>query len=161
MEKKRFRFNAVDAVIVILVLAAAAVVGYVIFTEKNNVAPQAEKVRINYVMMVNEMRSVYTDKVKVGDEVYESESEKYIGKVVQVSSTASKRTGTNRSNGDQVVTELENRRDLYVTVEADAELTDNLYIVNGFNVIVGGTLSFVTPDLTQPCNIISVEAIEG
>ena len=160
MEKKKFRFNIVDAVIIILVLGAIAVVGYVLLSERDTVAPDTERVKIDYVLMVNEMRSVYADNVKVGDEVYESETEKQVGTVVQVSTTASKRTGVNRQTGEQVITELDDRRDLYITVEAEAELTDNLYIVNGYNVLVGGVLTFVTPNLTQAANVVSVEIVE-
>ena len=161
MEKKKRRFNAVDAIIIVLVLAAAAVAGYVLLSEKEEVVPDNEKVKIDYVLMVGEMRSIYADNVKVGDPVYDQDTEKYIGKVVQVSSAVSKRTGTNRQTGEQVVTDLQNRRDLYVTVEADAEHTDNMYIVSGINVVVGAVINFMTPDLIQPSNVVSVEQVAG
>ena len=159
--KKKIRFNVVDVLIIVLVLAAVAVVGYVLLTERNDVAPQSENVKINYVLMVSEAQSAFADNVKVGDEVYEQESGKYIGKVVQVSSTVAKKVGTDRKTGEQVISELANRRDIFVTVEADAERSDNLYIVSGINIIAGGVLSFMTPGLMQPSNIISVERVQN
>ena len=162
MEKKKHRFNAVDAVIIVLVLAAVAVLGYVLLVERNgDVGPKSEKVKINYVLMVTEMRSIYADNVKVGDDVYDADSDKYIGKVVQVSNTVARRTGTNRKTGEQVISDLENRRDLYVTVEAEADYADNAYSVSGFTTVVGAVVNFITPNLAQPANIISVEPVEA
>jgi hypothetical protein len=161
MEKKKFRLNAVDVVIIVLVVAAIAVVGYVLLSERDEVAPQSEKLKIDYVLMVTEMRSVYEDNVKVGDVVYDADTDKFVGKVVQVSSSVSKRTGTDLKTGDMVVSDLENRRDLFVTVEADAEITDNVYLVNGLTIVVGGVMNFSTPNLTQAANIVSIEPVEG
>ena len=161
MEKKKRRFNVIDALIIILVLAAAAVAGYVLLSERGDVGSGDEKVSINYVLMADEMRSVFADNIKVGDPVYDQDSKKPIGKVVQVSSAVSRRTGTNRQTGEQVFTDLQNRRDLYVTVEAEAEHSDNMYLVSGINIVVGGVINFMTPNLMLPSNIISVEKVEG
>lgn len=161
MEKKKIRFNIIDVLIIVLVLAAMGVIGYVLLAERGDVVPQNEKVKINYVLMVTEMRAIYAENVKVGDEVYDQESNKYIGKVIQVSTTASKRTGTDRKTGEQVISELENRRDLYITVEAEADHVDNSYVVSGLTVVAGAVVNFISPALAQPANIISVETVSA
>lgn len=48
---------------------------------------------------------------------------------------------------------------MFITVEADAEIQNSGYTVDGFSVIVGGTVKLSTPNLVANSNIVSVEVV--
>lgn len=160
MSKKKSRFNVVDAVIILFVAAAVAVFGYVFLNEKTVGTAGAEKVTIQYVLKVGEIKDMFTGNIVKGDQVYDADSDKSLGTVVAVSSAPSKRVGTNSATGAQVASEIEGRSDLYVTIEAEAKVIDEKYLVDGFHVVVGSVVNFVTPNLYAPSNIVSVEIVD-
>lgn len=161
MAKKKIRFNAVDAVIILFVAAAVAVFGYVFLNEKSvGSAVGSENVKIQYVLKVGELKDIFIGNVEKGDKLIDSDANKKIGTVVAVSSAPAKRIGTNGLTGAQVISEIEGRSDLYITVEADAQFMDDKYLVDGIFITVGTVVNFATPNLYAASNIVSVEILE-
>ena len=161
MTKKKTKFNIVDVIIIVLVLAAIAAVIYVFFGSKlSSDGVSNEKKKISYVLQITELREFYVDNISKDDSVYEADTDKYLGKVVSVSSAAATRIGTDLASGAQVVSEIEGRVNLFVTIENEAEFYDGQYLVDGIPIIVGNVVSMVTPDLLAPANIVSVEILE-
>ena len=161
IEKKKRRFNVVDVIIIILVLAALAAAIYVFFGSKlTSGGASGEKKKISFVLQSTELRDFYVDSVKKDDDVYEDETDKYLGKVTAVSSTVATRIGTDLATGAQVVSEIEGRINLFVTIEGEAEFYDGQYLVDGIPIVVGNVVTMVTPNLLAPTNIVSVEILE-
>lgn len=57
MEKRKFRFNVIDALIILVVIAAVGVLAYVFASEKGDTDEKiGEKVKIQYVLQTTETR---------------------------------------------------------------------------------------------------------
>lgn len=160
MARKKIRFNVVDAVIILFVAAAVAVFGYVFLSEKTVGTGGNEKVKIQYVLKVGEIRDMYLGNIAKDDEVHDADTDKKLGTVVAVSSVPAKRIGTDASTGAQVVSEVEGRSNLYVTIETEAQRVEEKYLVDGVSIMVGSVVNFITPNLYAASNIVSVEIVD-
>ena len=161
MEKKKLRFNAVDVFIVLIVLAVIAVALYVLLSEKDAVVPESETRTIRYTLIVSEMDEIFVNNVKEGDTIYDADSFRELGKVVEVSSKDSMRLGTDLRTGanktdKEVLSTLEKKKDLLITVEADATFTKDQYFVSDVNIAVGAGVRFAVPQLTMPAVVMGV-----
>lgn len=161
MAKKKIRFNAVDVLIILFVAAAVAVFGYVFLSEKNvGSSSSSDKLRLQYVLKVNDLDDKFVGNVSKGDDLIEFDTNKSIGTVVAVSSAPAKRIGTNAATGAQVISEIEQKSDLFITVETEAQFTDDTYFVDGIAVTVGNVVVMTAPNLYAAANIVSVEPLE-
>ena len=71
MSKRKFRFNIIDALIILLVLAAVGVIGYVVASEKQ--APEEvkqDKKNTQYVIQITELKDEFTGNIKPGGDPY-------------------------------------------------------------------------------------------
>lgn len=160
MAKRKFRFNAIDAIIILIVLAAVAVFGYVFMSDKTTEEdPPAEKVKIQYVLQTYETRERYVNNIAPSDILYEDETGKVLGTVVSVTDEPAYFTGTDNKNSVQVISEIEGKRNMFITVEAEAQPLKNGFSVDGNMLVVGGAAKAVTPNLIVNTNIISIEVI--
>ena len=159
--KKKLRFNIVDLIIIILVIAAVTAGVCIFLGSKLGFGKDGnEKKKISYVLQLSELRDIYVDNIQNGDDAYDADTDKYLGKVVSVSSEATTRIGTDKSTGNMVVSEIEGRVDLFVTLENEAEYYDGQYFIDGIPVVVGGVVTFACPELLAPANFISVEILD-
>lgn len=161
MTKKKFRFNAVDAFIILVVIAALAVFAYVFVGGKDSdVVGGNEKVRLQYVIQTVDIKERYVDAIAVGDELYEADTDSFLGTVTDVSAAPAYFTGTNAKTGAQVISEVEGRKSLYITLDSEAEVKDGTNYVDVIPILVGGTCRFITPKLIAGANIVSVEVVD-
>ena len=160
MEKRKFRFNVIDALIILVVIAAVGVLAYVFASEKGDTDEKiGEKVKIQYVLQTTETREQFVKNITASDIIYDDESGKVLGTVVSVTDEPAYFTGTDNKNAVQVISEIEGKRNMFITVEADAEIQNSGYTVDGFSVKVGGTVKLSTPNLIANSNIVSVEVV--
>lgn len=159
MAKRKFRFNLIDAVIILIVLAAVAIFGYVFLSEGSSDEKPEEVVKIQYVLQTVDLEDMFAGSISENDIIYESSTKKELGKVVSVTDEPAYFTGTDRKNSMHVISEIEGKCNLFVTVEAEAESLKNGYEVDGSVLIVGGTMMFETPNLISNSNIISIEVV--
>lgn len=160
MAKRKFRFNAIDAIIILIVLAACAVFGYVFMSDSTKEEePPAEKVKIQYVLQTFETREQYVGNIAESDIIYEDGTGKVLGTVVSVTHEPAYYTGVNGENAMQVISEIEGKRNMFITIETEAEPLKNGFSVDGNVFVVGGVAKFVTPNLIANSNIISIEVI--
>lgn len=159
MKKRKFRFNAIDAIIILIVLAAVAVFGYVFMSDEPVEEEPEETVKIQYVLQTTETRERFVNNISESDIIYELGSEKILGTVVSVTDEPSYFTGTDGDSAMQVISEIEGRRNMFITVEAEAQLTKNGYSIDGNVITVGGGAEIVTPNMYTGASVISIEVI--
>lgn len=160
MAKKKIRFNAIDAVLILFFVCAAVAFGYVFHSLKNDGTTTGEAVKLQYVLKVGDIKDMLLGNVEKGDEILNANNGKSIGTVIALSSAPTKLTGTNSATGNRVISEIEGRSDLYITVSAEAHLVNNMYLVNGVGIMVGAGVDFVTPGLYAAASVVGVETVE-
>ena len=146
MSKRKFRFNIIDALIILLVLAAVGVIGYVVASEKQAPEEVKQDKKIQYVIQITELKDEFTGNIK-------------LGVVTACNSEKTYYTGTDSKKGVQVISEIDGRSNMFVTLEADASFKDNIYPVNGVSLLVGTSIRFITPGLTSGAVVVSLETV--
>lgn len=144
--KPKHRFNAVDALIIVLILAVIAA-GAFIFTRsvRNNNSGSFD---IEYVIELRTVRDELANNIQIGTKVVDSAKKYQLGEVIAVSVSPAKFTGTDLINGELVYYDYPEHSDVSLTVKTTATLdSDGMYIVdNGYRLSVGTTIYVRTPD---------------
>ena len=154
MEKRKHSFNIIDAVVILIVAAAAALVIWRVSDRGDD----AGRVALTYVMQT--LQSSVDDmipeemaaNVQPGDGVYDKESGRRIGTVVACDSRPAQYT----SDGG-AVTEVAGYKTLYITCETSALDEGGRLTVDGVPVSTGKTYTLMFPNLYCRAECISVE----
>lgn len=129
--------NVIDLLIVLVL--AVGVLGVMKYKDIGNVvdklsADELGKVYITY--SVNGVKDVSVDGVEVGDVFFDEVSNKIIGSVVEKSAVNTKISTTN-SEGEFTYSEIPDRFDLLVKIEAEGSWNDLEINVNGDDIHIG------------------------
>ncbi len=158
MQNKKHRFNVIDVVIILAVIALAALlVKSFVFDKQND--NRAEKVNLQYVIETDMLSEALADNVKTGDAVYDHVSGKKIGEVTACDVRNATHVGMSDS-GMQVVSDVVGYRTLYITVECQASVMADGYSVETTDISVGRTYSLMLPDLYCTGVCISTEVTD-
>jgi len=129
--KKRFTF--IDALIILFILAAAAAVvmkSGVINTSKKNA-------EITFDVLVAECEDNVIDSISEGDVVSISNKEKDTGVVKSFRLEDSLAMTYNSEKGEYYLKALDRKKDIYITIQADVNISENLIQVGTTPVKVG------------------------
>lgn len=161
MQKRKTVFNIIDALIIIFVVAVG-LLAYFMFFRTSDTTDNAKKetVKIRYVLQVNELSAEFADNIKVDENVIDYGTHTSAGTVVAVDSENYVYVGHNKTTGEQKLTPMDDYVNLYITVEGDATLKDELYYVNDTSMYVGKRLDMMMPDLFCGGYCISLEIVE-
>lgn len=162
MQKRKSSFNLIDALIIIL-LAVALVGAYFLFFGRgiaDSDGANASTAKIRYVLQVNELPIEYSDNIKTGETVIDYGTETDAGTVIAVDYKNSVYVGYDKTTGEQKLTTLDEYVDLYITVEANARVKNNVYYVNDTSMYIGKSLEMMMPDLFCSGSCISLDTVE-
>lgn len=113
MEKK-LKFNFVDAIIIILVLAVFVLgVSFV----KKGVSSTVKLPEVSFTMEVKEAPEGYKDNFAVGDKIRDAVKGDKFGVVTEIKAVPASNVSENSENGTYVVSEYEGREDVYITIK--------------------------------------------
>lgn len=157
VKKKNKRFNIVDLILLILLLAVA---GVLLYSYLSPLTKQifAETYDVEYTLRIQSVRREFNNKIKEGDRVIEADSLKEIGTVKGVVYTPSKFVGTD-SEGKTVTSEYPDMYDVTITVSAVAEMPGGMYEINSFSITAGKAVRFRVPDFTGEAVCASIKAV--
>lgn len=124
---KKSRFTVIDALIIVLVLAAGAAA---ILKLAPGLLLGKEKSRVEFTVMVNKADEGVSSIINIGDEVSISFSEKAYAKVTKVSEEEHIESEFSPSTGRYVSNAVEGKCDVLITLECDASISDT-EIANG------------------------------
>ena len=119
MEKKRF--TVIDAVIILVVLAALAIGGKMILPR---VLKPADTKTVSCRVLLADKEKALAEAMHVGDRVTMSYTEKDGGVITDISVTPAKKTVFDSISGTYVTQDVDDKCDIYVTLDVDAEVTD-------------------------------------
>lgn len=156
MEMRKHRFNIID---VLFIIAAVAVVAFIIFHAAKSSPPGEENVV--FVMQTDMISDDLVGKVAPGDAVYDGDSGRRIGTVDACDTRPAKHTGTSQ-NGSVVVSEVPGYKTLYVTVTALCPPPEGGAVrSSGVAISAGRRYTLMFPDLYCGAECISVDTSSG
>lgn len=122
MERKS-KWTAIDTLIVIVIALVIAAAGYVLGPK---FFKTEDKEKVEFTVMMGEKEPEYGEAIKVGDNVTISFTEKDGGVVKDVRIEQAKRHAYNSVDGTYSIEPVNDKVDVYVTIEAEATATDTL-----------------------------------
>ena len=154
---KKGKFNIVDCILVLMVLAVvAAVVVYFVPGLFNAAADETE---ITFTIEFRGVDSAFITNIKNGDPVYDSGKQYVLGKVKSVENYAYTELVYNEETGTAEAKEVEGLKNIVVTVTAKAIYTDGKgYSVNGARIAVGCAYNIGFPEFSGSAYCIEVSA---
>lgn len=137
MAEKKMRFTFIDVIIIMVVIAAAAVLAVKVLPSFMN---NSEKEKVNFTVLIQRQDESFADAVTVGDNVTISLTEKDGGVVKAVSAEPAMTLAYNSIDGTYANKVIEGKYDVYVTIEADMEVSDLAMKAGGTAVKVGADI---------------------
>ncbi len=162
MAKPKTRFNLMDALILLAILAVIALLLYVfIFSETNPVTgANAESYSLTYVVEATKIDEEFSDMIKVGDSVIDSAKKMQIGTVTAVEIQPYLHMGTDMHEDALVLNPVDGYVNLYITVQADASLNGVSYSINGYDMYVGAKIHLSFDNMVCTGYCISMDAAQ-
>lgn len=157
MSKRKLRVNLMDILILIVILAAVAVLVYVYAGKSRTEVQDVETVFLEYVVEVPELDGSYANLLTEGDPVEDAISRVHMGSVYSFENNEFLMADFDAENNKEVYKpvqnydgeNMENRglKNLYITIHAEAVVTDRGYLINGKQISVGDEMSLRMPDM--------------
>ena len=156
--RKKMRINFIDIILILIIVAAVAVLGYIILSPQINISSKAEAVTIQYQVEIVHLREEWKDNVEIGDDFIDYTTMESIGTVVDVRWSDEKFLSVNRDTGELVYVSYPDYITMNITVEAEAVPAGIGYDVNGVNLQIGPDIHFRLPNLCYegPCKSIQI-----
>lgn len=134
MAEKKVKFTVIDALIILAVLAVIAV-GTLKFAP--SLFTKAEKGRAEFTVLISEKDMSFAEAMSVGDKVTLSLTEKDGGVIKSIDVKTAETLAFNSIDGSYSIEEIEDKRDIYVTVEADVKTSELAVMTGGTELRVG------------------------
>lgn len=134
MAEKKIKFTVIDALIILVVIAAIAIAA-VKFAPSLFI--KTEKSTAEFTVLIAEKEIGLADAMSVGDRVTLSLTEKDGGVIKNIESKPAEKVTFNSIDGSYKIAQIEDKRDIYVTVEADVDVSDLAVKTGGTEIRVG------------------------
>lgn len=154
---KRRRFNFIDVLIILLVIAIIGVVAYLFLN--NKIFSSDEKTEILYTIKIDRVKNELVSDIKKlekGQTITDSVRGYDLGKIEKVEITQAMANITNRSNGTISQAEIPDYSQIVITVRADSVEEPYGYDLKGYKIMVGAQVHFRTPYYISYGNCTSV-----
>lgn len=161
-QKKKFKFNVIDAAIIIIVIAGIAFGGYRYLTTRGTVEPPQ---RHKYVMVLDNVE-IWDDtfengKINVGDRVGERTVNAYLGRVTKIESEPSWSVSTN-ADGETLVGPRPLSSRLIVTIEGEGVFSGSGgLLINGMQFLANRQYEIIIADSIFWLRIVEIERLEN
>lgn len=136
------KVNVLDFLVVVLVVALAARLAYSWLGPGRTVKAESD-VPITFTALVSGVRGPTADAIRVGDTVYETRTNTYLGKVTAVKVEPT-RVLTQNPDGTQTEKESQVYKDVYVTITGLGKATPTSVMVGTQQIHIGSPLQFQT-----------------
>ncbi len=148
MTGRKVRFNAIDAIILLILAAAVGVLLYIfVFSAKDTQSTEGSVRTIQYVVEVQNIDDHFENAVEIGQPVQDAIKRKHIGTVVGVQTLPFEKVTFNYETGKSTVSAAEGVITLKITIEASVTETDRAFTVDGCEIRVGEQYSLMLPEL--------------
>ncbi len=157
--KKKFRLNIFDIIIILAVLAAAAAVVYIFRPSGGaGISIGGSSGKVRYTIEMTGMPAGSSQLVSPGDVITDSTKNYGMGSVVSVEVGPYTTYVPDVSSGVSRKAEIEGYENVYVTIEADATITDStITTTGGYVVRVGAASTAEGPGYAGTGYVIDIE----
>ncbi len=121
MEKQKSKFTVIDAVIILVVLAVLAIGGKLLLPR---IIKPADTQTVSCEVLLADKEKALAQSMNVGDKVTMSYTEKDGGVITGIEVTPAKKTVFDSISGTYVTQDVDDKCDIYVTLDVEAEVTD-------------------------------------
>ncbi len=160
---KKRKFNLVDVIITVIILAAIALLAY-IFIFNRSAGNSSDTVKIQYTLEVRDERDELVDNAaaNIGKSLIEGTAKYNLGTVVDFYSTPAVYSAFNHETGESVNTLYPEHSNVCFVVDADAVKNPGTerYSISGFEVSVGTLVYVRLPEYAGTAYCISVKEVE-
>mgnify|MGYP000012325402 CR=1 FL=1 len=147
-KNRKLRFNAIDVLILLLIAAVIYVVLNVFVLNSDGSQNSSVNYKtIQYVVEVGNLDERFAQSVKAGQSVQDAIEKKVIGTVVGVQSEPYKKNNFSYDENKEVVSDVEGKITMKITIEAEAVDTESAYLVNNCQILVGKQFSLILPEM--------------
>ena len=156
MKIKKIRFNSIDFLIIIAIIAAIFTVVY-----RSGLKNSIDAIRSNdtivYTLRINNVQRESFDLLELEDKMFSKSDDKNLGTIVSKEFKPAE-THIELNNGKIVKTYIPNRIDIYLTVEAIGRVTDEGCMIGGNYFIASGKyISAYTPKVSFNFEVIDAQ----
>lgn len=155
-EKKKIKFNILDVLIILVLIAAVAVFSYFAMGKwESNNAAGGEKLR--YTIEFQNVNPDYAAAFEKGGNVSEIRKGGKLGTVVAAYKEPTKVIAENLAQGTYVETELEDEYTVRVTIESEYTESDSGFKINDLDLKVGKKIAVRTEYIAAEGTILAIE----
>lgn len=148
MNKEKTKFNFIDLIILLIILAAVFILLYVfVLSGKETSLTDTETVTIEYVVEIQNLDSNLCDYAAKGDNVQDAIKRRGLGTVTGIEKKPYRKLTYNYTDNCETSSEVPEKSVLLLTIEAEAVETDRSFSVNDCPVRVGELYSLILPDM--------------
>ncbi len=128
MKNRKIRFNAIDALIILVIVAAVyLVLNIFVFSDGVSGSDKKDYKNITYIIELNNLLEQFTDAIKEGDVVTESVKSRDIGTVTGVQVSDYKKLNFDYEENRLIVAPVPDKYTLTLTITAKVEETDDAF----------------------------------
>lgn len=145
--KKRKKFNVIDVLILVLILAVIAALLY-FFVFRGSFSGN-DVVSLEYNIKLDIIDNRFHGNVVVGDLVTDTVKAYALGQVISVDYSPAVYTELNQLTGELMEYEYPDHEQVNIKVRADAKLTNGQYSLGGYPIAVGTRVHFRVPNFVS------------
>lgn len=121
MAEKKVKFTVIDAIIILVIIAVIAVGAVKLAPSMFN---RAEKEKIEFTILISGKEPNFSEAMSIGDRVTLSLTEKDGGVISDIRTEPAELMVFDSIDGSYKIQQLEDKEDIYLTVEADVTISD-------------------------------------
>lgn len=162
-QTKKYRFNFIDFIITVIIIAAVIFLAYVFFLDKNNSKSDAT-VKIQYTLEVKNERDELVDNAaaNIGKTLVEGTAKYNLGEVVDFYSETATYSTSIADTGTSSVSEYPEHSNIYFIVNAEVPKPSSAarYSINGFELSVGTLVYVRLPEYAGSAYCVQIKEIQ-
>lgn len=152
MKLNKKYFNIVDLILIFsIILCTAFAVNVIISDIVSNIGHEIE-----YIIKVSEADFISKSALRIGDSLFTNNNKTNIGTISNIEFKPSFKTEFNYITNEFENTEIVSRYDVYLTVNATAYVQDNIYEIDGVEIIANTYPEIKFPFLYDKVEIITI-----
>lgn len=136
MKMKKLKFNGMDFVILLVIIAAVLTIALRSGLKDSVVAARSNET-IVYTLRINNLQKSSFDILELNDKLYAENDDKYLGKIVEKSSRPAE-SYISLSDGEIIKTYIPDRLDIFLTVECNGRVTSEGCMLGGNYFVAAG-----------------------
>ncbi len=155
MSDKKFKFNAFDAIIIVIFVLILSAIGIKIYEKSSQSVNDTHK--FSFTIEAKNLDQNFKDKISVGDKIRDSVHGFFYGHVSNLKVKPAQKIVENNTNGTYILADIPQKNDLEITVECKADVTDDAITIDGHHIRIGKLMSLKSKGYVVYGYIIDME----